>query len=205
MEGFPCSRKGGVAGSAGSGIGGKPRRGVACGGVQEHVHLIGQQRCGVVVGDGRWGGVGGDVAGGQPPGDRLLMHLRMPHLDGVEATRRIRRAQPSVQVIVVTTYADGASVFSALRAGARGYLTKDANAEVLGLIAAGLANLEIAERLMVSEATVKTHINRIFAKAGSATGPRRSPTPTATTWPAPDRQPGRRRQRRIASQARWSS
>jgi DNA-binding NarL/FixJ family response regulator len=123
-------------------------------------------------------------------------------------------------VIVLTTYADDESVFAALRAGARGYLTKDAGAEeiahavelvgrggalldpavqarlldhldhaappppsrighgalpdgltareaeVLGLVAAGLANLEIAERLVVSEATVKTHVNRIFAKTG---------------------------------------
>jgi DNA-binding NarL/FixJ family response regulator len=148
------------------------------------------------------------------------MDLRMPVMDGVEATRRIRAGYPSVQVIVLTTYADDESVFAALRAGARGYLTKDADAdeivravervhageamldtsvqarlldalgagmasseppaepaalpddltpreaEVLTLIAEGLSNAEIARRLVVSEATVKTHVNRLFAKTG---------------------------------------
>jgi DNA-binding NarL/FixJ family response regulator len=153
--------------------------------------------------------------------DVVLMDLRMPELDGVEATRAIREAHPAVQVIVLTTYSDDESVFAALRAGARGYLTKDAEAdelarairrvhegkamldsgvqarlldrletpapehaspvrapgtapddltsreaEVLGLIAAGLSNSEIARRLVLSEATVKTHINRLFAKTG---------------------------------------
>jgi DNA-binding NarL/FixJ family response regulator len=149
--------------------------------------------------------------------DIVLMDLRMPDIDGVEATRQIRAEHPDTQVIVLTTYADDSSIFAALQAGARGYLTKDAGpeeiaaaiervaqgqamldpaiqarvlerlgspqpppappdelpdgltareAEVLTLIAEGLSNTEIAQRLVVSETTVKTHINRIFAKTG---------------------------------------
>jgi DNA-binding NarL/FixJ family response regulator len=150
--------------------------------------------------------------------DVVLIDLRMPRCDGVEATRRIRELAPDTQVIVLTTYADDASVFAALQAGARGYLTKNASAaeirraiaavrrgealldpsvqrrlldalasnpggipaadeelpdgltpreaEVLRLMAAGRTNQEIAADLVVSEGTVKTHVNRIFAKAG---------------------------------------
>jgi DNA-binding NarL/FixJ family response regulator len=153
--------------------------------------------------------------------DVVLMDLRMPRCDGVEATRLLRDRHATTRVVVLTTYADDRSVLDALRAGARGYLTKDAGgdeirqallqvlddravidpavqhhlvdaiatglptptvvsgppdlpdrltpreAEVLTLIAAGLANAEIAERLVVSEGTVKSHVNRIFAKIGA--------------------------------------
>ncbi|ANH93844.1 MULTISPECIES: response regulator transcription factor [unclassified Streptomyces] len=149
--------------------------------------------------------------------DVVLMDLRMPRCDGVEATRRIRSQHPGTQVVILTTYADDESLFPALRAGARGYLTKDAGGdeivravhsvlsgdaglspgiqrrllerlsepesrhasadeppdglttrecEVLVLIAEGLSNQEIARRLHVSTATVKTHINNLFAKTG---------------------------------------
>ncbi|POX48484.1 response regulator transcription factor [Streptomyces sp. Ru72] len=149
--------------------------------------------------------------------DVVLMDLRMPRCDGVEATRRIRAEHPGTQVVVLTTFGDDESLFSALRAGARGYLTKDAGGdeivravrnvlsgdaglspsvqrrllerlaepepepvaaprtpdgltaretEVLVLIAEGLSNQEIARRLHVSTATVKTHINNLFAKTG---------------------------------------
>ncbi len=142
--------------------------------------------------------------------DVVLMDLRMPRCDGVEATRRLRERAPSTQIIVLTTYADDRSVLDALRAGARGFLTKDSGAdeiaraiaavvrgdaaidpavqhhlveavatgpdlpdgltpreaEVLGLIADGLSNREIAERLFVSEATVKSHVNHLFTKTG---------------------------------------
>jgi DNA-binding NarL/FixJ family response regulator len=151
--------------------------------------------------------------------DVVLMDLRMPHCDGVEATRRLRDHDAGIKVLVLTTYADDRSVIDALRAGARGYLTKDIGAEgirdalervtrgqavidpavqqhlltviaagqdgqdgtaapalpdgltareaeVLALIARGLSNAEIAAQLVVSEATVKSHINHLFAKTG---------------------------------------
>jgi DNA-binding NarL/FixJ family response regulator len=147
--------------------------------------------------------------------DVVLMDLRMPEMEGAEATRRIRSSLPETQILVLTTYADDESLFPALQAGARGYLTKDASAEeietairalvaghthlhpavqqrliaavidaapdnrpppddltareieVLKLIAAGLSNTEIATALVVSGATVKTHINHILAKTGA--------------------------------------
>ena len=61
--------------------------------------------------------------------DVVLMDLRMPRCDGVEATRRLRTEAPEVKVVVLTTYSDDRSVLDALRAGARGYLTKDAGGE----------------------------------------------------------------------------
>jgi DNA-binding NarL/FixJ family response regulator len=151
----------------------------------------------------------------------VLMDLRMPRLDGVEATMRLRELHPSTKVVVLTTYADDHTVIQALRAGACGFLTKDATsqqirdalgaavrgeaaidpavqhhlvgaiartaplqwtppdqsrlpddltpreAEVLTLIAEGLSNAEIAERLVVTETTVKSHINHLYAKTGA--------------------------------------
>jgi DNA-binding NarL/FixJ family response regulator len=61
--------------------------------------------------------------------DIVLMDLRMPRCDGVEATRRIRAGHPGTEVVILTTYADDDSLFPALQAGARGYLTKDAGGE----------------------------------------------------------------------------
>ena len=61
--------------------------------------------------------------------DVVLMDLRMPRCDGIEATRRLAEARPAARVIALTTYADEPTVTGALRAGARGYLTKDAGAE----------------------------------------------------------------------------
>jgi DNA-binding NarL/FixJ family response regulator len=157
--------------------------------------------------------------------DIVLMDLRMPRLEGTEATRQILASLPDTRVLVLTTYPDDEFLFPALQAGARGYLTKDATAEeiehaireliagrthlhptvqqrlvsavldqtpptpagertaapapdlpdeltpreveVLKLIAAGLSNSEIADRLVLSNATVKTHVNRIFYKTGA--------------------------------------
>jgi DNA-binding NarL/FixJ family response regulator len=152
--------------------------------------------------------------------DAILLDLNMPVLDGVETTKRITADHPGVAVVILTTYSDDASVLAALRAGARSYLTKDADssdiaralhaaarglsvldpavqaallsatsatpaaaepqpvrelpdgltpreAEILVLIAQGASNSDIADRLVVSSHTVKSHINRIFAKTGS--------------------------------------
>ncbi len=150
--------------------------------------------------------------------DVVLMDLRMPRMDGVEATKALKERHPDVAVVVLTTFADDDSIIAALSAGAAGYLTKDATrddirraleaalagqsvldpvvqaallkaaqtapvrpvrpaslpdgltereVEVLVLIASGLSNTEIAARLYVAEATIKTHVNRIFAKTNS--------------------------------------
>jgi DNA-binding NarL/FixJ family response regulator len=78
--------------------------------------------------------------------DVVLMDLHMPNCDGVEATRRIVRDQPSVRVVVLTAYSDDERVFGALRAGARGYLTKDASAgeifQAVSTVCAGNAQLD---------------------------------------------------------------
>ena len=78
--------------------------------------------------------------------DVVLMDLHMPNCDGVEATRRIVHDQPLVRVVVLTAYSDDARVFGALRAGARGYLTKDASAgeifQAVATVCAGNAQLD---------------------------------------------------------------
>ena len=78
--------------------------------------------------------------------DVVLMDLRMPGVDGIQATRRIRAEHPSVQVVVLTTYADDQSIVHALQAGALGYLTKDAGRDhirrALEAAAAGQAVLD---------------------------------------------------------------
>lgn len=78
--------------------------------------------------------------------DVVLMDLHMPGCDGVEATRRLTRARPGVHVVVLTSYSDDASVLAALRAGARGFLTKDAGAadilEAVSAVSQGKALLD---------------------------------------------------------------
>ena len=108
--------------------------------------------------------------------DVVLMDIRMPHLDGIEATRQLHERHPDARVIALTTYADDQSVLGALRAGARGYLTKDASsAQIRGAIlavAAGDAALDPA---------VQHHVVAALADdAGRMPLPRRQSFPPAS-------------------------
>jgi NarL family two-component system response regulator LiaR len=142
--------------------------------------------------------------------DVVLMDLVMPNVDGIEAIRRVRAKSPATKVIVLTSFADDRMVFPAVKAGAAGYLLKDAKPqelvtairtvyrgeallhptiaaklmqeyaeggpgatakslterelEVLRHLARGMSNKEIAEALVLSEKTVKTHVSNILQK-----------------------------------------
>jgi DNA-binding NarL/FixJ family response regulator len=145
--------------------------------------------------------------------DLVLMDLKMPVLNGIEATRQIKAALPEIKVLVLTTYDDDRWIFDAIQAGASGYLLKDTpreelikairgtvsgktyvdpniagkilgqvsshqtqpttlvtaklterEVEILRLIAKGLTNIDIAERLYLSEGTVRNHVSSILAK-----------------------------------------
>lgn len=90
----------------------------------------------------------------------VLMDLRMPRCDGIEATRRLRAQAPGIRVVALTTYADDRSVLDAVRAGARGYLTKDAGAEdiqrALAQVAGGNAVVDPAVQQHLLDAVAAT-------------------------------------------------
>jgi DNA-binding NarL/FixJ family response regulator len=141
--------------------------------------------------------------------DVVLMDLEMPVLDGIEATRRIKGAQPEVAIVILTSFSDRERILHALDAGAAGYLLKDAEPdeirravaaaargeapldpraarallsarqaaspadslsererEVLLMVAEGLPNKVIAQRLSISEKTVKAHLTSVFRQIG---------------------------------------
>ncbi|WP_336697337.1 response regulator transcription factor [Curtobacterium sp. USHLN213] len=180
-----------------------------------------------VVGEASDGAEAVDAVERESP-DVVLMDLRMPGVDGPTATARITEGHPGVAVLVLTTFADDESILTALRAGARGYLTKDAGrgeiatairavasgqstfdatvgarlvaqlaggtvpapvatpdpieslrarfptltpreADVLGRIAEGRSNPQIAAELFLTVPTVKSYVNQVFTKLGVRT------------------------------------
>jgi DNA-binding NarL/FixJ family response regulator len=97
--------------------------------------------------------------------DVVLMDLRMPRCDGVEATRRLREHDPNIKVLMLTTYADDRSVIDALRAGARGYLTKDAGAEEIKS-----ALEQLAQGHAAIAAAVQHHLLDAITTSGGSEG-----------------------------------
>ncbi|HEY2267243.1 MAG TPA: response regulator transcription factor [Streptosporangiaceae bacterium] len=115
--------------------------------------------------------------------DVVLMDLNMPRCNGVEATERLRAERPQTRVVVLTTYSDDAWVFSALQAGARGFLTKDAGAaeirRAITTVAAGHAQLDPSVQSRLLDAL---RSGQHFAVGGAAPGAEPEPEPP----PLPD-------------------
>jgi DNA-binding NarL/FixJ family response regulator len=167
-----------------------------------------------VVGTAEDGAAAVELVAKEKP-DLVLMDLKMPVLNGVEATRRIKTSHPDIKVLVLTTYDNDEWVFDAISAGASGYLLKDTprdelikairgtmagmtyldpsvagkvlervsshqtqpttlvtskltnrEIEILRLIAKGLSNTDVADRLFLSEGTVRNHVSAILTKLG---------------------------------------
>lgn len=183
--------------------------------VREGLHAILKTAAGIeVVGTARDGAEALELIPSARP-DVVLMDLKMPGMNGIQATREIRTSYPAVRVLVLTTYDADEWVFDAIRSGASGYLLKDTpreqliaaikgtaegkthidpdvagklfaqvsqmsattdstvadslsarEREVLGLLAHGLANADIAARLYLSEGTVRNYVSSIFDKLG---------------------------------------
>src|SRR6478735_735809 len=88
----------------------------------------------------------------------VLMDLSMPVLDGIEATKELKKQAPHIQVMILTSFSDQDHVIPALEAGASGYQLKE--------IAKGKSNKEIGVALHITEKTVKTHVSNILSKLG---------------------------------------
>jgi DNA-binding NarL/FixJ family response regulator len=186
--------------------------------VRSGFRMILDQRPGIeVVGEAEDGLQAIALAERRSP-DVILMDVRMPNLDGIEATRRLVAAGSPARVLILTTYHLDEHVYDAIRAGASGFLLKDARpaqlveaievvaagdallapavtrrlldrfavggpigpqhaspalesltereVEVLRLVARGMSNAELADRLFLSETTVKSHVSSILRKLG---------------------------------------
>jgi len=112
--------------------------------------------------------------------DVVLMDLNMPRCNGVEATERLRGLRPDILVVVLTTYSDDAWVFSALQAGARGFLTKDAGAEEIRRaitdVAAGHAQFDPSvQRRLLDALSGGDRFGAGLPAAGSGTSPGAGP------------------------------
>jgi DNA-binding NarL/FixJ family response regulator len=118
--------------------------------------------------------------------DVVLMDLNMPRCNGVEATEQLREAQPETRVVVLTTYADDAWVFSALQAGARGFLTKDAGADeirrAIVAVAAGQAQFDPSVQRRLLDAFGRgQHFGVADATAGRGSDSRQQAAPDDLT------------------------